>query len=72
MTWIAAILELTAKWLVGNKKAYGHAIHMLSGILWTMYALYAPDISAKALLVITLPAFAINIRNLRKWRREQV
>ena len=71
VAWIAAILELTAKWLVGNKMAYGFAVHIVSGILWTIWALYAPDMDAKALLVITIPAFAINVRNMGKWLREK-
>ena len=68
MSWIAALAEIMAKWIVGNHNKWGHAIHILSGILWSIVALQT---GMYALLVITIPAFVINIRNFVKWHHEE-
>lgn len=67
MQWIAAISELIAKWAVGNHSKWGHLMHLVAGILWTIVAL---DKGIYAMLIITVPSFVLNIRNFRKWHRE--
>jgi len=65
--YIAAIFELTAKWMVGDKNKWGHAVHLISGVLWTYVALTMP---LYGMLIITIPAIVINIRNFIKWSRK--
>lgn len=68
MSWIAAIAELLAKWLVGNKNKWGHIVHLISGFLWTYIAF---KIELYALLIITVPSILINCRNFYKWWNEE-
>ena len=68
MDWLAGIIELAAKILVGNHKWYGHALHLVAGIAWTYVSLTT---GMYGLLVITIPAFVINIRNAIKWWKEK-
>jgi len=67
MQYIAAIFELTAKWMVGDKNRWGHVVHLISGVLWTYVALTMP---LYGMLIITVPAIVINIRNFIKWSRK--
>jgi len=68
MDWIAGILDLLGIWKVGSKKKIGFLIFILSEVLWTYiafkYELYG-------LLLVVWPAFFINLRNYRKWKREE-
>ena len=67
MDWIAGITELTAKWLVGDHKWYGHTLHIVAGILWSVIAIRT---GMYGLLIITIPAFGLNLRNAIKWKKE--
>ena len=67
ISYVAAILELIAKWTVGNKDRWGFIIHLISGLLWSYIALKT---GLYALLIITLPATVINVRNFIKWSRK--
>jgi len=65
---IAGIVELLAKWMVGNKNRWGWLVHLLSGFLWTYIALNNPKI-AGGLLIIVVPSYFINVRNFIKWSK---
>jgi len=65
--FIAGGMELEAKWIVGNKNRYGFIIHLVSGLLWT-YIAFSTKIYG--LLIITIPAIVINIRNFLKWKND--
>ena len=67
MQYIAAIFELTAKWMVGNKNKWGFIVHLVGGAMWTYIAFTTP---MYGLLIITIPAIVINIRNFIKWSRK--
>jgi len=67
MQYVAGLIELLAKIIIGNKSKWGHIIHLVSGLLWTYVALTAP---MYGLLLVTLPATGINIYNFIKWNRE--
>jgi len=67
MSYLAAITELLAKIVVGQKSKWGHLLHILGGGLWTYVAL---RYGMYALLIITVPAFFVNAYNFRKWHRE--
>jgi uncharacterized membrane protein YeaQ/YmgE (transglycosylase-associated protein family) len=69
MHWLAGLLELSAKWLVGNKKKSGFIVHIISGIVWSIVAYQHPEV-AGGLMIIVLPSIVINIRNYVKWRHE--
>ncbi len=70
MSWIAGILEIIAKWLVGEKKKVGWLVHMASGVLWIIIAIQNPKI-AGGLLIICIPSIFINIRNYFKWKKDE-
>ena len=64
MDFIAAILELTAVWLIGNKNRNGFLLALMCNIAWIIVAV---KVSLWGLL-LTMGAFIfINIRNYRKW-----
>lgn len=66
--WIAGIGEIAAKVVVGRKNKWGWILHIISGILWTIIALQT---KIYGLLIITVPAFAVNIYNFWKWSKEK-
>lgn len=68
MDLFAGIFELLAKIVVGQKQWWGYLIHLLAGILWTIIAFRT---RVYGLLIITVPAFAINICNMVKWWKER-
>jgi hypothetical protein len=68
LDWIAGILELLGKWVTGNKNRWGHAINFVCCVMWVVYV-FASD-STYGLLLVVVPAMAINIRNFIKWTRE--
>ena len=70
MSWIAAIAELIAKWKVGDHWKWAHLIHLLAGGLWTYWAICQGG-TALALLIVTVPASFLNIRNFWKWHNEE-
>lgn len=64
MDFIAAILELTAVWMIGNKNRKGFLIALLCNIVWIVVAVKASLWG----LLFTMGAFIfINIRNYKKW-----
>ncbi len=65
--WIAAGLEVTGDWLVGNKQRWGFILRMVSGAVWIVVAV---RFSVWGLLLVVIPAFAVNTRNFFKWTKE--
>lgn len=66
MDFIAGLIELIAKWIVGNRNKWGFIVHLIGGMLWTYIAITTP---MYGLLVITIPATFVNIRNFLKWHK---
>ena len=69
MDFIAAILEITAKWVVGNKNRWGFILHIICGCCWIAYSL-ANDV-AYGLILAVVPMMFVNMRNFLKWTREE-
>ena len=68
MQYLAGLIELLAKIVVGNKNKWGFILHLVGGLLWTYVAFTTP---MYGLLIITLPAIVVNIRNFIKWYRDE-
>ena len=68
MDYLAGLLELIAKWTVGNKNKWGFIIHLASGLTWSYVALTT---KVYGLLVVAVPLSVINIRNFIKWHKEK-
>jgi len=67
MDWISGFIELLAKYVVGRKNKWGWVLHLIAGVLWT-YIAFSTHIYG--LLIITIPAFFLNIWNFIKWSRK--
>ena len=67
MDWIAGTIELMAKWVVGHKNRWGWILHIIGGFLWTYIAL---NTKMYGILIITIPAFFLNIWNFYKWSKK--
>lgn len=68
MSWIAALITLFAKYLVGNKDRWGHAAHIVGEGVWIIVAIQT---QVWGLLMIAVPTIVLSIRNFRKWSREE-
>ena len=66
MDFIAAILELGGKWVVGHKNRYGWLASIGANLCWILYVLMSR--SCWGSLLLAVPAIFINIRNFRKWK----
>lgn len=69
MDWLAGVLELLGKWVVGNKNKWGHVINISCCIVWIIYVFWQQ--TAYGLLIVVIPAIIINIRNFIKWNKEE-
>ena len=67
MYWLAGISEIIAKYIVGRKCKWGWLIHIVASILWTVVAIQT---KVYGLLIVTLPAFILNIINFWKWHKK--
>ena len=67
MSWIAALITLFAKYLVGNKDKWGHIIHIIGEFAWIYVALQT---RVYGLLMIAVPAIVLSVRNFWKWHKE--
>jgi hypothetical protein len=69
--WIAAILELSGVWKLGNKKKIGFLLSAACNATWMIVALITtPKLFGLLFLVIVL--FFLNIRNYIKWKKEEI
>ena len=69
MDFMAAILELTAAFMIGNKNKFGFILFFITGICWITYVITTK--STYGLLLVVIPALGINIRNYIKWSKEE-
>jgi len=67
MDILAGLFELMGKYFVGEKARIGFVFHIIGSIFWTVIALRA---SIYGLLIITIPAFFLNIINFIKWSKK--
>lgn len=67
MDYLAGILEIIAKWWVGNKCKWGFILHLIAGALWTYVAIKE---NILGLIIVTIPATIINLRNFIKWNKK--
>ena len=69
MDWIAAILELTGAYVVGNKNKWGFVLFFITSICWIIYVFTTK--STYGLLIVVIPCMFMNVRNFLKWQREE-
>jgi len=65
--FIAGGFELTASYVLGNKKRYGFLLNLVGNSLWIYVAF---KVQIYGLLLVVIPALILNIRNFLKWRKE--
>jgi hypothetical protein len=66
MDYIAALLDLLQLYLLGLKNKYGFVIGAMANVAWVTYMIVTN--STYGLLLITVPAFILNIINFYKWK----
>lgn len=66
MDYIAALLDLLQLYLLGIKNKYGFIIGACANVAWVTYMFMTN--STYGLLLITVPAFILNIVNFYKWK----
>lgn len=66
MDYIAALLDLLQLYLLGLKNKYGFVVGAMANIAWITYMFLSN--STYGLLLITIPAFILNIINFYKWK----
>ena len=66
MDWIASIIELAAKIVVGNRNRIGYLIHILSAVVWTFVCIKE---RIYGMLIVLIPSTVINVINYYKWKK---
>ena len=64
MDFVAAILELSGMWLVGDMRRLGFLFAAGGAAVWITVALTA---GVYGLLLVCVPALGIAVRNWRRW-----
>lgn len=67
MHWIAALITLFAKYLVGRKDKWGHIVHIISECVW-IYVAFITKIWG--LLLIAIPTIILSLWNFWKWHKK--
>lgn len=67
MHYIAGLIELFAKYMVGRKDKWGFIVHLISGLLWSYIAI---QMQLWGLLIVTVPAMGLNVWNFYKWNKK--
>jgi hypothetical protein len=67
MDYIAALLDLIQLYLLGLKNKYGFIVGAMANIAWVVYMIMTN--STYGLLLITIPAFFLNVINFYKWKK---
>ena len=67
--FIAAILELSGAYVVGNKNKWGFVLFFITGLCWITYVFTTK--STYGLLLVVVPALGMNVRNFIKWSKEE-
>lgn len=68
LDWIAGIVELWGKWVVGDKNKWGFVINFACCVLWIIYVF--KEKTAYGILVVIIPAMFINVRNFIQWSKD--
>ena len=68
MHWIAALITLFAKYLVGCKDKWGHIAHIVGELIW-IYVAFQTRIWG--LLIIAVPTILMSVWNFWKWHCEK-
>lgn len=68
LDWIAAILEISGLWIIGNKKKSGFLMMILCSISWIMIGIsnHLYGLSLAALI-----CFIVHVRNYLKWKPKE-
>jgi len=66
MDFLAGSVELFGLWKVGSGKRWGFLFGALCNALWITHVLTSRQ--SWGLLLVVVPALAINLRNWRAWR----
>ncbi len=69
MDLLAGLFELLALWLLGRKQKIGFLLGAVCNVLWMVYVLSTGH--TYGLLLVVVPAFAINLKNFNKWRSDE-
>ena len=69
MSWIAALITLFAKYLVGCKDKWGHIAHIIGELVWIVVALQT---KIYGLMLIAIPTILLSAYNFWKWSKEDV
>ncbi len=64
--FIAGGFDLVGLYTVGNKNRWGFILHLVGNAAWVYVAL---STRLYGLLLVVLPAMAVNIRNFRRWQK---
>ena len=68
--WIAAALELSGIWAIGNRNRNGFVLLLTANFLWICVAL-GTEPRVYGLLAVVMVAGVLNVRNWIKWRRKK-
>ena len=63
--FVAGGVELTASYVIGNRKRYGFLLNIVGNLAWMYVAVTA---KVYGLLLVVVPALVLNVRNYWKWR----
>jgi len=64
---VAGIIELFGLLLIGKKNRLGFIVFMVANMLWTFLSY---KLHIYGLMLVTIPAMALNCYNFRKWKYE--
>lgn len=68
--WLAAALELSGSWKIGDKKKIGFILAALCNITWMIVAMMSTP-KLYGLFTLVVISFFLNVRNYLKWRKEE-
>ena len=66
MDYFAGALELMGLWLIGSRRIAGFYCGICCNVAWIMYVIMYGK--TYGLLLVVIPALAINLRNIRRWK----
>lgn len=67
LTFIPAIFELLAIYLLSKKNKFGFLFNIIGSILWVIYSIYTGN--AFGLILVCSIAISININGFKKWSK---
>jgi hypothetical protein len=69
MDYLAALIAITAAYVVGNKNRWGFLMFVVAEVCWILYVVLTK--SAYGILICAVPALVVNARNFVKWSLEE-